>query len=445
FSTALILSVAVGASQAGRTTTIERDYVIIGGGSSGVYSAIYLKDKGKSVAVVEAKDILGGHTETYVDPVTSSPINLAVIYFQTNQVAKDYFARLNISTITHVPGSSQNPTQYYNYATGEKVSYSPSPDTGSALQAYAAQLVKYPYLETGFNLPSPVPEDLLLKFGDFVDKYQLGPAVRTIWNVAQGFGNLLEQPTVYVLKIFGLGVLQSFTAGFTVVASGDNHEIYDKAATILGSDAFLSSKIASVTRSNKGVEVKFSGPNGETKIKASKLILTIPPKLENLRAFDLSNTERQLFGKFSNSVYYAGTVRHNGSLSFPIENYDPAAQFGIPDGPGIYSLSPTGVPNLTNVKYGLPSFVPPEEVGADIIQSIEGLSLNPGEVSLAVLKTHYPFELTVKPDDIANGFYTQLYNLQGTANTYYTGAAFHTHDSAQLWQFTKTLLDGVVV
>ncbi|KAH8914923.1 hypothetical protein BT69DRAFT_1342029, partial [Atractiella rhizophila] len=173
FSTALILSVAVGASQAGRTTTIERDYVIIGGGSTGVYSAIYLKDKGKSVAVVEAKDILGGHTETYVDPVTSRPINLAVVVFQANQVAKDYFARLNISTITQVPGSSQTPTQYYNYATGEQASYSPSPDTGTALQAYAAQLAKYPYLETGFNLPSPVPEDLLLKFGDFVDKYQL--------------------------------------------------------------------------------------------------------------------------------------------------------------------------------------------------------------------------------------------------------------------------------
>lgn len=44
---------------------IERDVAIIGGGSAGTYSAVRLKDKGKSVVVIEKDVILGGHTDTY--------------------------------------------------------------------------------------------------------------------------------------------------------------------------------------------------------------------------------------------------------------------------------------------------------------------------------------------------------------------------------------------
>jgi heterodisulfide reductase subunit A-like polyferredoxin len=44
---------------------IERDVAIIGGGSAGTYSAVRLKDMGKSVVVIEKDVILGGQTDTY--------------------------------------------------------------------------------------------------------------------------------------------------------------------------------------------------------------------------------------------------------------------------------------------------------------------------------------------------------------------------------------------
>jgi hypothetical protein len=57
--------------------------------------------------------------------------------------------------------------------------------------------------------------------------------------------------------------------------------------------------------------------------------------------------------------------------------------------------------------------------------------------------SHTPFELTVPPEAIADGFYKKLYSLQGCRHTFYTGAAFHTHDSSLLWQFTETLLPNI--
>jgi hypothetical protein len=67
---------------------ITRDVAIIGGGSGGTYSAISLKDKGKSVIVVEKKDRIGGHTETYIDPKTGTPSTLVSSSFTTSNWLK---------------------------------------------------------------------------------------------------------------------------------------------------------------------------------------------------------------------------------------------------------------------------------------------------------------------------------------------------------------------
>jgi hypothetical protein len=71
---------------------IDRDVAIIGGGSSGTHAAISLKDKGKSIIVIEKQGRLGGHTETYDDPTTGTPIDYAV------QVTP--LKRLNDKTLT---------------------------------------------------------------------------------------------------------------------------------------------------------------------------------------------------------------------------------------------------------------------------------------------------------------------------------------------------------
>ncbi|KIJ29763.1 hypothetical protein M422DRAFT_115975, partial [Sphaerobolus stellatus SS14] len=68
---------------------ITRDVAVIGGGSTGTYGAIRLKDYGKSVVVIEAKDKLGGHTETYHDPSTGTTIDIGVLEWHDLPIVRD--------------------------------------------------------------------------------------------------------------------------------------------------------------------------------------------------------------------------------------------------------------------------------------------------------------------------------------------------------------------
>lgn len=71
-------------------------------------------------------------------------------------------------------------------------------------------------------------------------------------------------------------------------------------------------------------------------------------------------------------------------------------------------------------------------------------TLNTTTPEFAAYESHTPFELTVPKEAIAGGFYKDLYALQGQRHTWYTGAAFHTHDSSLLWQFTEGLIPDIL-
>jgi ribulose 1,5-bisphosphate synthetase/thiazole synthase len=43
---------------AAATVSITRDVVVVGGGASGAHAAVWLRDHGKSVAVIEKRDVV---------------------------------------------------------------------------------------------------------------------------------------------------------------------------------------------------------------------------------------------------------------------------------------------------------------------------------------------------------------------------------------------------
>jgi NAD(P)-binding Rossmann-like domain len=428
---------------------ITRDVAVIGGGATGTYSAIRLRDMGKSVVVVETNDRLGGHTNTYTDPATGGKVDIGVIVWHDLDIVHKFFERFDVPLTKAVFDTPGMVSKYVDYRTGKVVDYTPS-DPSAALGAYGAQLANYPYLEGGFYLPDPVPADLLLPFGDFVKKYALDAAVNLIFSFGQGLGDLLRQPTLYVMKNFGLDVLRNLQVGFLTTARHDNSELYAKARAELGADALLRSRVVATDRDAAGyANVLVQTPSGLKLIRAQKIVVTIPPKLYNLGGFDLDGTELSLFGQFGNSAYYTGVLRHSGIPdNMAVTNIGADTPYHLPALPGVYSISPTGIPGLHNVKYGSPTQLSDAQVKADIVASVKRLrtagTLPTTTPEFAAFASHSPFELTVPTNAIKAGFYRNLYALQGRNRTYYTGAAFHTHDSSLLWQFTEALLPRIV-
>jgi len=117
--------------------------------------------------------------------------------------------------------------------------------------------------------------------------------------------------------------------------------------------------------------------------------------------------------------------------------------YHLPPLPGIYGAQATAVPGLWDIKYGSTQWLADAEVKRRVVADIQRLhdratfSRPPRVEDIVVFTAHTPFELHVTAEDIAAGFYTTLGSLQGRNHTFYNGAAFDTHDSSLLWQFTK--------
>jgi hypothetical protein len=430
----------------GAQDIITRDVCIIGGGATGTYSAVRLsQDMGKSVVIVEKTDRLGGHTETYIDPVTHYPVDYGVQAYHNLSVVTNFFARFNVS-LTAVSLTSPFTTDYVDLRTGKVVPGYTPPDPTTALGILAAQLEKYPYLPEGYNLPDPVPADLLLPFGDFVIKYGIQAAVPLIWTFAHGLGDLLTSPTLYVFQNFGLPQLNSIsTNSFLVTTDHDNSEVYLKASALLGSNVLYESTLVAVDRYDNDAQlITVQTPTGLKVIKAKKLLVTIPPILDNLGPFFLNNDEYSIFKQWQYTTYYTGIVRYGVPDDINVVNTAKDTTYNIPLPPLVQNFDFSGVPGLHT--FSTVSLTPqtPAQVQALVTSDIAAMDTAgtfPASTPLIeVLSNHSPTQMRVSADAIKNGFYKDLYALQGLRGTFWTGAAWAQDDSSLLWAFTEGIL-----
>jgi hypothetical protein len=424
---------------------IKRDVAVIGGGSSGTYAAVRSRDLGKSVIVIEEKDRLGGHTELYVDPDTGTPANMGVVTWHNLPVAREYLARMGVAVqagpILGAPGRSYS---FIDFRTG-KVVQGYVPPTPTQLPELRDLINQYPYLEYGFNLPYPVPPELLKPWGDFLTEHGLNTLPGLVANFGQGLGDIMKQSTLYVMKNFGASLIDDLLNGtFLFPVSGNTHELYDKATVLLGDDVLLNSHVTATDRTN-GIRLAVSTPAGPCIVQAKQLVITAPPLVAGLSAFDLSSMERSLFKCFRPGYYYTAVVRVNGiPEKTDVQNVGADTEFNLPPFPAIYGISGTASPDLYQVKYGSVTALTNAQVKSNIVADITRLrSAGTYPVStpkIEAYSNHSPFELTVSTAEIQRGFYRRLIALQGNSNTFYTGGAFHTQDSAMLWRFTEGIL-----
>ena len=328
-----------------------------------------------------------------------------------------------------------------DFSTGQQTPVESS-DPTAAFQAYGAQLAKYPYLGLGFDLPDQIPSDLLLPFGDFASKYGLGPAMVTIARANQGVGDFINALTIYMMKYFNMGVLNGLTNGFLTTANHDNSALYEAAQTELGSDVFLSSEVVEIDRDgDEGIKIVIQTPSGQKPLQVQKLVVAIPPLLDNMKGFDLDDEEHEIFSRFNHAYYYT-TLVDNTNIPNDLSIISAGANtpFNVPIVPGINSLGQTGIPGLLNIFYTSTTYLSDEEIKQAIIEAILRLrngGLNSTMPNFVAFANHSPFELVVSADEISTGFYGRLNALQGHRNTFYTGAAFSAHDSSVIWALLR--------
>ena len=459
----LVLILSCVATVAGTHTTpgnshtedvITRDICVIGGGAAGTYAAIRLGDMKKSVIVIEHMDRLGGNTQTFTDPVTGIKADIGVLFWHVLDIVERFFSRFNVPLTIESAANSSLQVQFMDFTTGAHLHGYPQNqgNVTAAIQAYAAQLAKYPFLDNGFDLPDPVPTDLLMPFGDFVAKYDISAAVAALMGYAEGHGSFTKYPTLYFMKVVGLPLLKNIQTGFYTTARHDNSEIYRNAqsALLTADSLLLNSHVVATNRGDKGglAKVVVSTPSGQRVIQAKKILFAIPPTLANLHNFDIDSKERSLFKQFDVTGYYTGLLRNTGvPANADIENRGFSTPYHIPKFPSIYGTSSSTIPGLQQVYYGSDTILPIDKVRDDIITTMQRIFPNAnatGNPEFAVLSSHIPFMFTVPSSVIAAGFYRNLSNLQGYRNMYYSGGAFQTQDSSLIWQFIEELLPRLV-
>ncbi|KAH6869194.1 FAD dependent oxidoreductase [Thelonectria olida] len=438
------------------TDIITKDVAIVGGGASGTYAAIRLKDKGKTVALIEQKDHLGGHVDTYTDPATGIPIDYGVRVYLDLPGVKEFFGRFNISTVPIADPGFQN--VYIDFTTGKAVpgySQGGQTDVGIALTTYAQLAVKYnDYYFPGFwkLTTAPVPDELSMPFGQLVEKYNLTAALPVIWNFASGVGDFANVPSFYVFYNFGAAVVQGLLTGTLLVPdSHNNSQLYAAAQEHLASDVLLNSVVSNAHRDDKGVKLVVKTPTGTKLVKAKKLLVTIPPTGRNMHPFDLDHKEKALFAKWKWENWYVAIFKGSGlpanltlvntrpnprSLYAPTPNFVWTYTFtGIRD---LYATQVVGKPNLS--LQGAKDLI---RAGLRNINAAGTYATK--RIDFVAWAQHAPLQLAVSAKELVCGFYKELYALQGRKSTWYTGAAWALDYTSILWVFTEeTILPGVI-
>lgn len=197
-------------------------------------------------------------------------------------------------------------------------------------------------------------------------------------------------------------------------------------------------------RSANATELTVYTPDGNLVIQAKALLVAFPPLLSSLSGFDLTPVEGSLFSKWYNSSYFCGILNNSGIPdNVRLMNAAQNTLYNVPHLPGIYGIEPTSISGMHTFEYGSPTPIQVDTVKADILAAVQRLktagiaSSGSGETDIVACANPTLFNLQVSAEDISNGFYDEIYNLQGQQSTWWTGATWFTQNSGTLWNFTE--------
>ncbi|KAL4863592.1 hypothetical protein BDV12DRAFT_206391 [Aspergillus spectabilis] len=429
---------------------ITRDVCILGGGATGTYAAVQLTERGHTIVIVEPKNRLGGHSDTAYLP-DGNHLDFGIRAYFDQRIVKDFFTQLDVEYELFRQPTIR--TDYINLQTGERV---PSDNNilGMILATirYRKVIEPFDYLIPGaYELPDEVPEALLRPFREFVEEHGLQAALPLIYTFTDALGDILEAPLLYVLQLFGSSHIDALLEGPYIRPKNGSLTLFRQAAQYINEhrNILYQNTVTQATRSSTGVKLVVTSANGDRKlIRARKLLITFPPTFSSLCGFDLDENELLLFSKWRYINYYAAVLTNTG----------------IPDGLNIFNTNPNNQPGglpiapyqciidysgysgyyRTRIMGGMGfSEKDARQLVQDDFRRMDAAGTFPinKEPEIVAFESHSPSTIMVPVEDIRNGFYKKLYALQGLRSTYYTGYTFCTDYSAQLWNYTLSVIN----
>lgn len=445
---------------------IERDVVIVGGGASGTYAAVRLReDLNTSIVVVEPKNRLGGHVDTYVVPETNTTLEFGVQSYMQYGPTLAFFERFGVDLGPFA--SKRLTTINVDVETGKELVYTAPAlnDTTEDLQKWEEFVQKYDSLvEPGFwNFPPPdkIPADLLMPFGQFAREQGIEAAVPRIVTISGvGIGALQDLPTLQVVQAFGYAVTQGVVDGTFLQPKVSNSLLYQRAYELLKDDVRLGSTIQETERDSTGVRIVIQSEADETKtlIKAKKVLWTPYPSQDNLEPFDQDVKELDVFKPWVPEWDYVGVasipcIPENTSVQYMPKAVEPSDHLAIRDYPYYLTVGTTGPSGLDlfRVMLGANFSVTYEEAKEIVTSSVQKLidagTLDyPGqcEVDIKALSSHTGVLWPRESEAFEEGFIQKLYSLQGYRSTWWTGRSWCEEYSSNVWTFTDTVLERLI-
>ncbi|RMZ66970.1 amine oxidase [Pyrenophora seminiperda CCB06] len=465
---------------------LVRDVAIIGGGASGTYAAVRLReDLNKSIVLIEPQSNLGGHTNTYRVPGTNYTIDFGVQSYLPYGPALEFFARFGITTQPFVP--KRLTALNVDVETGKELKGYITPSANATNEAFKRWLditSKYKeMLEPGywdFPLPSAIPEDFLTPFVEFAKKYEIEAAIPRILAISgAGYGGLRHLITLNIFQAFGYsltkGMLNDLLSSHlplrqtrayenidiidgTLFQPIDNNGLlYQRALALLRSDVLLSSFVQDAKRTSNGVELSVKQGDTEYTIKARRVLYTAGPSLENLAPFHPDSKETAVFSNWTSGAEFVGVIKapcipENYSITYLPSAVVPSNQFALKDWPYSLRLDSTGPSGqgLFRVVFGA-NYTLSEAGFKDLtMKSIEKLH-SAGTIAgtcateFKAVSNHTRPQWKETAAILKKGFVQDLYGLQGYKSMWYTGYAWAVPYSSTIWAFTDTVLDRLLV
>ena len=310
-----------------------------------------------------------------------------------------------------------------------------------------------------------IPDELLIPFKDFAVKHGIEAAVPQIFaTTGLGIGNMVSSPTISVLQAFNslLGKALSGQVPLIVPASHNNSELYGRVGAVLGSDVLYSSTVIKADRTNTGVTLVSRSADGtETHITAKRLLIAIEPTLDALAPFALDTREQQVFRHNEYATNFAGIVSHpalpaSAALTNTVPAAAPANYLAFPQTPYVARFDYIGTSGAGDKLFRV-LVIGDANHTADAARALTQTAFDnfvkagrlagakEGEkLTWKAFADHGRVPIGVSPKALREGYIQDLYGLQGTRATWYTGSWWTAHFTTNAWAFTETVLPRLV-